>query len=121
MSFAARLLFDGRVVVNDCFALSPGERPGRVERLLSTNRLSGCYFSADACLGSHLGQNIDRLSLSMQSRSLEETVERQRGTAPPGGEMLTYNRNREAGWRLPTGRVQKNIQPCLLSERKRRS
>lgn len=61
------------------FCIELGECPGRVERLLYTNRLNGCYFSSNACLSTHLGQNIDRLSLSMQSRSLKETLERQRG------------------------------------------
>lgn len=68
------------------FCIELGECPGRVERLLYTNRLNGCYFSSDACLSTHLGQNIDRLSLSMQSRSLKETLERQRGQLQQKGE-----------------------------------
>lgn len=60
------------------FCIEFAEYPGRVERLLYTNRPSGCYFSGDARLTRHRGRDIDRLSLSMQSSSLKETLERQR-------------------------------------------
>lgn len=59
------------------FCIELPEWPGRVERLLYTNRPGSCYFSGDACLARHAGRNIDRLSLSMQSSRLEETLERQ--------------------------------------------
>lgn len=59
------------------FCIEFPEYPGIVERLLYTNRPSSCYFSGDARLSRHGGRRIDRLSLSMQSSGLKETLERQ--------------------------------------------
>ena len=77
------------------FCIEFPEYHGRIERLLYTNRLSGCYFSGDARLTRHRGRHIDRLSLRMQSSSLKETLERQ---AARGGERSSYKaRARKVG------------------------
>lgn len=66
------------------FCIEFPEYLGWVERLLYTNRLSSCYFSGDAWLTRHRGRHIDWLSLSMQSSSLKETLERLNGQLRDG-------------------------------------